>query len=455
MQVGRDLDLAVQDAVDAVADHRILGFRLDVDVAGLVAHRLGNDGVDDADNGRDLRGADQLLDVDVAFLVLDDDVDLVDRLQVGHIIEIDAGLPGAFLVDLLQLLEDLRAARQHRRHLEPGHQGDIVALVDVRGVGHGQGELAPVELDRHHPTLLAQLPRQELDHLGTDGELPQVDVFDVEVFLQGADNLRLAGDAEAHQGFGDELISLPLPQTPQVILLFQQPRLAEDVPQNPAVLSQPGRVVLDLLLLLFGDLPELFVLLDEHVLLQSQTDGEPQVLIVPGLGDELVDRPFVDRPHDGLHVGVAGEHDADDLRPAAFDLLEHLGPGHPRHAVVGDHQVDLLLGQSLQGVLRIRGGEDLVVLVDENPPQGLEHPGLVVDEQQGEPLLGNGRLLLHHRLLVLRLFRFDGLAGHGPEQSGKCTHGASFATGNWIIMAVPSPGRLSASMVPPAAVTAS
>jgi hypothetical protein len=170
------------------------------------------------------------------------------------------------------------------------------------------------------------------------------------------------------------------------VRLPDDPRADQDVPRHGAVFVEEGRVVLDLALLPLRDLPETPVLLQEDVLLQGKAHGEAKVLVVPRLGDELVDRPFVHRSEDRLDVRVAGEHDPDRFRPPLLDLAKELRPGHPRHPVVRDDEVDLLLLEDPDGVLRGPGDADLVVLLEEDAAQGVENRLLVVHEQEGESL---------------------------------------------------------------------
>lgn len=76
----------MQHAVDTVTDDSVLGFGLDMDVAGAVADRLGNDGVDDADDGRHLGRTDQFLDAGLLFFLVENYVDLVQRFQILEIL---------------------------------------------------------------------------------------------------------------------------------------------------------------------------------------------------------------------------------------------------------------------------------------------------------------------------------------------------------------------------------
>ena len=71
-------------------------------------------------------------------------------------------------------------------------------------------------------------------------------------------------------------------------------------------------------------------------LVDRALDGDEEVGVVPGLPDEAEDLGLVHRLLDGGGVGLPGEQDALDARPALLHDAQELDAGHPRHPVVGD-----------------------------------------------------------------------------------------------------------------------
>ncbi len=51
--------------------------------------------------------------------------------------------------------------------------------------------------------------------------------------------------------------------------------------------------------------------------------------------------------------------------------------------MVGDDQLNGVLFKQMQGIVTTGCGQDLIILVDKNPPQGFEDIRFVIDEQNG------------------------------------------------------------------------
>jgi len=96
----------------------------------------------------------------------------------------------------------------------------------------------------------------------------------------------------------------------------------------------------------------------ERVGLDAAPQRDAHLLGRPRLGDEAVDRSFVDRALEGLGVAVRGHHDADRLRVDPRDAREELGAGHFRHAVIGEHQGDGLALEDLEALFAAARRED-------------------------------------------------------------------------------------------------
>src|SRR3990172_6899476 len=127
-------------------------------------------------------------------------------------------------------------------------------------------------------------------------------------------------------------------------------------------------------------LREFVVLPPEVVPLEGVGDGDPELVVVPRLGDEPVDLPLVDGGDDRAGVRVSRQDDADRLGPPFPHLAEKLHAVHPRHPVVGDDDGD---GSALiqdQKPLRPGGGrQDLVGVVEKKARERPEDRLLVVD----------------------------------------------------------------------------
>src|SRR5512140_507562 len=78
-------------------------------------------------------------------------------------------------------------------------------------------------------------------------------------------------------------------------------------------------------------LREFEVLPPEIVPLEGVGDGDPELVLVPRLGDEPVDLPLVDGGDDRAGVRVSRQDDADGLGPPFPHLAEELHAVHPRH----------------------------------------------------------------------------------------------------------------------------
>ena len=108
-------------------------------------------------------------------------------------------------------------------------------------------------------------------------------------------------------------------------------------------------------------------------------DDEEQIVRVPGLGDVLVDTGAVDPLDDVLGLGVAGDDDARHVRPALAHPRQQLDPGHGRHALIRDHDLNPLLLQDALGVGRKGRGADIEVLI-QDARERIQRERLVVDQ---------------------------------------------------------------------------
>ena len=75
---------------------------------------------------------------------------------------------------------------------------------------------------------------------------------------------------------------------------------------------------------------------------QQALDGEPQIGLVPRLGDVVVEARAVDRVDHRVEAGLPGQQDLGRRRAAAVDLLEQLDALHAGHDLIGDHHRERL-----------------------------------------------------------------------------------------------------------------
>ncbi len=123
--------------------------------------------------------------------------------------------------------------------------------------------------------------------------------------------------------------------------------------------------------------------------LGSAPHRQQQLVGLPGLEQVLPDTGLVDPGDDVLGVGVAGEDDAHDIRPALADFAQELHAGRHRHALVAQHDADAAGGVlAFEDLERDRGGggaEHLEILL-QRPAQGFQRTRLVIDDENRRQL---------------------------------------------------------------------
>ncbi len=95
----------------------------------------------------------------------------------------------------------------------------------------------------------------------------------------------------------------------------------------------------------------------------------------------------------GLDAPVSGVHDDLHLGPDPLQLLESLDPVHPRHLLVEDDDLGILVAHDLDRVLAVPRVENVETAQVELFGQTLSEPVLVVDDQYLCPLRRACRLL--------------------------------------------------------------
>ena len=166
----------------------------------------------------------------------------------------------------------------------------------------------------------------------------------------------------------------------------------EDVPNRGAVaddlVPRPG--FLEIRVLGGEPLVRAAELVDEAGVLARQMERldrtaqrQTELLALPRLGDVAVDAARVDRPHDRVDVGVAGEHDAVGVGPDLHRPREELDTAHDRHPLVRDDDGRVVRFEELEPARAALGRQhrELVAVVE---LEGAEDVRLVVDQDHGK-----------------------------------------------------------------------
>ena len=172
---------------------------------------------------------------------------------------------------------------------------------------------------------------------------------------------------------------------------------------------------------------------DQVELLQRKRHGNAQIIVVPRLENEFIDRAFIDRAHHRVSVGMAGQHDADRLGRAQFHLMQKLGAVHAGHHEITDHQMHRPLCQLFERFLAAAGSDYLVVFLTKNPGQRLDDAQFIIHQQQ--TIFRRGQM----RCRRLRCTCFSG------KKAGVIGH---IGIGKKTVTVVPTSGALASSMRP-------
>lgn len=196
-------------------------------------------------------------------------------------------------------------------------------------------------------------------------------------------------DPVAFQQQLDDRFLLRLLQAVQFLhlLAVEQVALVEHDRQLAAIGHRQFRQGVDFVVFLAVFRLQGTVFPDQVVLLQRQRYRDAQIVVVPRLEDELVDRALVDRAHHRSGVGMAGEHDADHVGVQFPGLAQQFAAGHARHHEIGNDQVEGFLAQQVERILAVEGRDDVVVFLAEYALQRLQHVGFVVHQKQAVALL--------------------------------------------------------------------
>ena len=184
---------------------------------------------------------------------------------------------------------------------------------------------------------------------------------------------------------GDPVFAFQLPDF-QLQAAGQSQILFIGGPQLPGALFdpllEPGVELLQLGVLALEFEGEPAVALLQVEALQGFADDGLELFVIPGFGDISIDPSFVDGLPGRVDVGIARQHDADGMGRDGLGVAEKLRADHLRHPLVRDDKRHFALAEQLQTSLAAFGGQQLVSLPMEEPAQGIEDAGFVIDEEQ-------------------------------------------------------------------------
>ena len=212
VQLGHDLDAAddrvaklhrrrhdrLQDSVNSKPHADFFFVRLDVNIAGASLDRVGQDQVDQLDDGSFLGRAFQLGEVHFLFF--------------GGEFQVRGFLAGEVLHHLGELFFALRLAVElgngfgnrrlgghHRFDVEAGHELNVVHGEDVGRIGHRNGQRRANPRERNDLVADGSVLRDQLDDGGVDFVILQIDGGNAVLAGKHTRNLIVADEAELHQ----------------------------------------------------------------------------------------------------------------------------------------------------------------------------------------------------------------------------------------------------------------
>ena len=118
--------------------------------------------------------------------------------------------------------------------------------------------------------------------------------------------------------------------------------------------------------------------MQEAVLLECDAHGQAQVVIVPRLGDKLINGALIDRTHYRADIGLSGEHYPDGLRPPLLYFPKQFSAAHLSHPMVRNDKMYRRTFHEGKGFFCRCCNMDLVILFHEDAPEGIEDIYLVI-----------------------------------------------------------------------------
>jgi hypothetical protein len=148
-------------SVDAVTDLDIVLVRLDMHVAGAGINGVGQQLVDELDEGRvvvifDVGDVQDLVVLD-HFIIDGADIDVLDRVLEDVVDRV------LRLVIFMDVRHQLRMTAQDRLDVQMGDKTNLIARHDIARITHGRQEHVPFFLKRQDTMVHGPFERQKLD----------------------------------------------------------------------------------------------------------------------------------------------------------------------------------------------------------------------------------------------------------------------------------------------------
>src|SRR5690606_2572745 len=194
LHLERRLHDLLEHAVDSVADPDLLFVWLDVDVGSAAHHGVGQDAVDELDDGRVVDLRLERGEADFFFLGLED----LDVLGLDLLEQLLEPLVRRFVV-LLELLAERELARDDRLDVVPRDELEVIQRTGIRRVHHRDGERTPDATERQDAVFEGDVRRNEPDDPGVDDDLLEVDGGNAVQARDGAYQLLFRDEAELDQ----------------------------------------------------------------------------------------------------------------------------------------------------------------------------------------------------------------------------------------------------------------
>ena len=206
LQLERRRHDALQHAVNTEAHAEFFFVGLDVNVAGAALHRIGQDQVDQLDDGRFVGRSFQIGQLHLFFFGLQFDVGFVHlRHRLHDLLEVFL-LGGA--VGLLDAFENRAFRGHHRLNVEAGHELDIVHGEDVGGIDHGDGQRSADAAQRQNLVTLGSFERNQLDDRGIDFKIGKIDGGNAVLPGEKVGDVLVGEEAQLDQGRAQATVAL-------------------------------------------------------------------------------------------------------------------------------------------------------------------------------------------------------------------------------------------------------
>jgi len=200
---GRSHDI-VKHAVDPEPDPEVFFVWLDVDIGGRALDGVGDEQVHQLDDGRFLAGALKLVHIHLFLFFLDLEVEfvllLLDGELVIHLLQLD-GVRRA--VVFLDRPGDGALRCDHRLDIEARHELDVIHGEHVGRVSGGNGQSGTDAAQRDDLVFLGGFQGDQLDHVGIDFEIIQVDRRDAVLVAEHVGDVVFRHEVQLHENGAD------------------------------------------------------------------------------------------------------------------------------------------------------------------------------------------------------------------------------------------------------------